>query len=56
MELQIRKNEKSSYAFLLNYSEEAVTITLKEQKTDLLTAETVSGSCRLEGFGVKVLY
>ncbi|MNO36957.1 Beta-galactosidase BgaA [compost metagenome] len=56
VELQIRKNEKSSYAFLLNYSEEAVTITLKEQKTDLLTAETVSGSCRLEGFGVKVLY
>ncbi|AIQ68777.1 beta-galactosidase [Paenibacillus graminis] len=56
VELQIRNNDKSGYAFLLNYSEEAVTITLKEEKTDLLTGETLSGSCKLEGFGVRVLY
>ncbi|MNC69567.1 Beta-galactosidase BgaP [compost metagenome] len=56
VELQIRSNDKSGYAFLLNYSEEAVTITLKEPKTDLLTGETLSGSWKLEGFGVRVLY
>ncbi|CQR55673.1 beta-galactosidase [Paenibacillus riograndensis] len=56
VELQIRSNDKSGYAFLLNYSEEAVTITLKEPKTDLLTGEILSGSWKLEGFGVRVLY
>ncbi|KWX85332.1 hypothetical protein AMQ83_25350, partial [Paenibacillus riograndensis] len=56
VELQIRKNDKSRYAFQLNYSEEAVTITPNEHKNGLLTGETLSGSCKLEGFGVRVLY
>ncbi|OKP94865.1 beta-galactosidase [Paenibacillus sp. P46E] len=56
VELQIRKNENNSYTFLLNFSEEPATLHLKEERTDLLTGATLSGSYTLEGFGVLVLY
>ncbi|MCL6604811.1 MAG: beta-galactosidase [Paenibacillus sp.] len=56
VELQIRQDDTSSYTFLLNYNEEPADLVLKEDKRDLLTGEVISGTHRLEGFGVLVLY
>ncbi|WP_438495479.1 beta-galactosidase [Paenibacillus sp. IHBB 3054] len=55
VELQIRQGESASLTFLLNYSEEPAVISLKEQRTDLLTGESISGTYSMEGFGVLVL-
>lgn len=55
VELQIRQGESASLTFLLNYSEEPAVISLKEQRTDLLTGENISGTYSMEGFGVLVL-
>ncbi|UQZ36605.1 beta-galactosidase [Paenibacillus sp. PK3_47] len=55
VELQIREGGAASLAFLLNYSEEPAVIQLREQKTDLLTGNTLSGTFTMDGFGVLVL-
>lgn len=55
VELQVREGKSTSLTFLLNYSEEPVMIKLKDQKTDLLTGTTISGTFTMDGFGVLVL-
>lgn len=55
VELQIRRNESTSLAFLLNYSEQPAEILLKKPRTDLLTGLSMSGAYTMEGFGVLVL-
>lgn len=55
VELQIREGKSTSLTFLLNYSEEPAMIKLKDQKTDLLTGATISGTFTMDGFGVLVL-
>lgn len=55
VELQIREGKSTTLTFLLNYSEEPAMIKLKDQKTDLLTGDTISGSFTMDGFGVLVL-
>lgn len=55
VELQIREGKLTSLTFLLNYSEEPAMIKLKDQKTDLLTGATISGTFTMDGFGVLVL-
>ena len=56
VELQIRENQTSKYYFLLNYNEEPATLTLSEDKVDLLSGVSISGTHTLEGFGVLVLH
>lgn len=55
VELQIREGKSTTLTFLLNYSEEPAMIKLKDQKTDLLTGDTISGTFTMDGFGVLVL-
>ncbi|WP_169087829.1 beta-galactosidase [Paenibacillus sp. PL91] len=55
VELAIREDEAGPLHFLLNYSEQPATITLSEEKTDLLTGNRLSGTVTLEGYGVVVL-
>lgn len=58
VELQIRAgagDNTSGLTFLLNYSEEQAVILLKEPKKDLLSGQTLSGTCTMDGFGVLVL-
>ncbi|MUT66902.1 beta-galactosidase [Paenibacillus sp. NEAU-GSW1] len=55
VELAIREGEAGKLAFLLNYSEEPASIHLKQDKTDLLSGEKLSGVTELEPFGVVVL-
>ncbi|MCL6459972.1 MAG: beta-galactosidase, partial [Gorillibacterium sp.] len=45
----------SPLVFLLNYSEETTTITLQQEKTDLLTGNRLIGTVEMEGFGVMIL-
>ncbi|WP_029192762.1 beta-galactosidase [Paenibacillus harenae] len=55
VELAIRQDDAASFCFLLNFSEQPAEITLREEKTDLLTGRKLSGAVTLEGFGVVVL-
>jgi beta-galactosidase GanA len=55
VELAIREDEAGPLHFLLNYSEQPATITLSEEKTDLLTGNKLIGTVTLEGYGVVVL-
>lgn len=55
VELVIREGESGPLAFLLNYSEETVELTLKQEKADLLTDRQLNGKIKLEPFGVLVL-
>lgn len=55
VELAVRRDDAGSLYFLLNYNEEPAVITVKGEKTDLLTGAKLSGAVTLEGFGVLVL-
>lgn len=56
VEVGIRQSGETDYVFLLNYSEQPVEITTKEQRTDLLKGHTVHGVTTLPAYDVMILY
>ena len=54
-ELAVRGDENSQYAFILNYLKTPAEITLKKPMKNLLTGETLGGTCILPPYGVLVL-
>ncbi|SFE08765.1 beta-galactosidase [Paenibacillus catalpae] len=55
VELGIRASENASYAFLLNYSDQSVTIQVKQRAVDLLTGETLENEVEMPAYGVIIL-
>lgn len=53
-ELAVRKGEKASYLFVLNYLAETVKLTLKRRLRDLWTGKDELGEAELERYGVRV--
>ena len=53
-EIALRKNEKGSFLFALNYSNEPAKIVLKNEMEDLLTGQKLTGDVEMEAFGVRV--
>lgn len=54
-ELAVRQGEEKTYLFVLNYLPGPTEITLKEELTDLLEGNRISGHIRVDGYEVKVL-
>ena len=53
-EIALRANAGNRYYFVLNYSKQKRTITLKKQMTDLFTGEKKSGALELPPYGTAV--
>ncbi len=55
IEILHRVNGQSSFVFVLNYSDEKVTVSLEQSGIDLLTDKHVSDSIELEPKGVRII-
>jgi beta-galactosidase len=53
-ELAVRKKEEEHFFFILNYTKEAVRITLKKEMTDLYSKKNLSGRIELPAYGTGV--
>jgi beta-galactosidase len=53
-EIALRKNEKRSFLFILNYAGTAAKVTLKKEMRDLYTGQSRCGSFELPPFGTAV--
>ncbi|MDR0639192.1 MAG: beta-galactosidase [Spirochaetaceae bacterium] len=53
-ELAVRRKGDARFFFVLNYTKEAVRITLKREMTDLYTRQSVSGDIELPAYGTGV--
>ena len=54
-EIAVREKNGTDYIFILNYSDDATTIKLKKQFTDILTSKELSGEIVLGRYGVLIL-
>lgn len=54
VELAVREKEERSYIFLLNYKAEAAVFTLHQPLRELLSGQTLSGNCQIDGYGCMV--
>lgn len=55
VELAEREKDGKDYLVLLNYLPEEQTFTLKKEMCDLCSGESLTGECRIKGYGVRVL-
>ncbi|GLX66121.1 beta-galactosidase [Paenibacillus glycanilyticus] len=55
VEIGIRASDEAAYAFLLNYSDQAVTIQVKQATKDLLTGDTLHNEAVMPAYGVLIL-
>jgi Beta-galactosidase len=55
VELGIRASEEAAYAFLLNYSDQPVTIQVKQAAMELVTGAMLEGDVEMPAYGVMIL-
>jgi beta-galactosidase len=53
-EIAVRKKGNTSYCFVLNYSKDAASISLKKEMKDLYSGKTISGTVELPPYGTAV--
>jgi beta-galactosidase len=53
-ELAVRKKGEERFFFILNYTKEAVPVTLKKEMTDIYSQKKVSGRIELPAYGTGV--